>query len=73
MFDACIKNICRLIPSFGATATQHFLTYRESGIILHLLERNHTERFRFLLERHLPTWQQTRELLNQIPLGHERR
>jgi predicted metal-dependent hydrolase len=37
--------------------------------LLHLLERNHTERFRALLDQHLPNWQHTRDLLNKLPLG----
>lgn len=39
--------------------------------LLHLLERNHTERFRALLDQHLPNWQHTRDLLNQLPLACE--
>lgn len=40
--------------------------------LAHLLERNHTERFKGLLDRHLPNWQRARAVLNQLPLGHER-
>lgn len=39
--------------------------------LLHLIERNHTERFRALLDQHLPNWQHTRDLLNKLPLGCE--
>ena len=39
--------------------------------LLHLLERNHTERFRALLDQHLSNWQHTRDVLNKLPLGCE--
>lgn len=39
--------------------------------LLHLLERNHTERFRALLDKYLPNWQHSRDLLNQLPLACE--
>ena len=48
------------------------LEYIVAHELAHLLEGNHTERFRALLDQHLPTWQQWREVLNQMPLGHER-
>ena len=38
--------------------------------LAHLLERNHTERFRALLDQHMPAWQQWRQVLQQMPLGH---
>ena len=47
------------------------LEYVVAHELAHLLERNHTERFRALLDQHLPAWQQAREVLNQMPLGHE--
>ncbi|MFW5783092.1 MAG: M48 family metallopeptidase [Spirochaetota bacterium] len=39
--------------------------------LMHLKERNHTERFRELMDRHLPTWRQRRDQLNSAPLAHE--
>lgn len=39
--------------------------------LVHLLERNHTERFAALMDRHLPDWRMRREVLNSAPLGHE--
>ncbi len=48
------------------------LEYIVAHELAHLLERNHTERFKALLDQHVPNWQQTRELLNKMPLGHER-
>ncbi len=39
--------------------------------LLHLLERQHSERFSALMDAHVPTWRQIREILNRLPLGHE--
>jgi len=39
--------------------------------LVHLLERNHNDRFTALLDQHLPQWRQYREMLSQSPLGHE--
>jgi predicted metal-dependent hydrolase len=39
--------------------------------LVHLLERNHTERFTALMDRYLPDWRMRREVLNSSPLGHE--
>ena len=34
----------------------------------HLIERNHTDRFRRLMDTHLPTWQQIKTRLNEYPI-----
>ena len=39
--------------------------------LVHLIERQHNDRFIALLDRHLPQWRQQRELLNSTPLGEE--
>ncbi len=39
--------------------------------MIHLLERNHTERFYELQERFLPSWRSKREALNALPLAEE--
>jgi predicted metal-dependent hydrolase len=39
--------------------------------LLHLLEPTHNERFKALLNRHLPAWPRRRELLNRLPVRHE--
>jgi len=39
--------------------------------LIHLLERNHTERFTALMDVHLPQWRQYRGMLSKTPLGHE--
>lgn len=38
--------------------------------MMHFLERNHTERFTALMDRHLPNWVMLRDELNHAPLGH---
>lgn len=39
--------------------------------MIHLLERLHTDRFRALMDRHLPNWESLRAELNRAPLKHE--
>lgn len=39
--------------------------------LTHLLERHHNARFIALMDAHLPSWRQSREILNRLPLGHE--
>jgi predicted metal-dependent hydrolase len=39
--------------------------------LAHLLERNHTERFTAIMDRHLPTWRMSRKELNSEPLANE--
>jgi predicted metal-dependent hydrolase len=39
--------------------------------LTHLLERNHTERFTAIMDKHLPTWRFSRKELNSEPLANE--
>jgi len=39
--------------------------------LVHLLERNHTDRFSALMDSHFPQWRQFRDMLNKSLLGHE--
>lgn len=39
--------------------------------LVHLLERNHNERFRAHMEKYLPDWRERRDLLNKMPLAFE--
>lgn len=39
--------------------------------LLHLLERRHNARFSSLMDRFLPGWRTTRDVLNNSPLAHE--
>ncbi|MBF4242637.1 M48 family metallopeptidase, partial [Vibrio anguillarum] len=38
--------------------------------LVHLLERNHNERFKGDMDRLLPDWRERRDLLNRMPLAH---
>jgi predicted metal-dependent hydrolase len=37
--------------------------------LVHLLERRHTDRFRMLMDRHMPSWKSCREELNKMPVS----
>lgn len=39
--------------------------------LIHLMERHHNDRFRALMDRHLPDWRTRRDELNNAPLAHE--
>lgn len=39
--------------------------------LVHLIERNHTDRFTVLMDGFMPNWRACRELLNSGVLGHE--
>ena len=47
----------------------HCLEYILVHELVHLLERNHTDRFKQLMDQHLPQWRLIREELNRAPLG----
>ncbi|ASJ70673.1 M48 family metallopeptidase [Granulosicoccus antarcticus] len=38
--------------------------------LVHLLERNHNDRFKAYMDEFLPDWRERRNLLNSMPLGH---
>lgn len=38
--------------------------------MVHLLERKHSNRFAQLMDRYLPSWRGSRELLNRLPVAH---
>ena len=39
--------------------------------LVHLLERHHNDRFRSLMDKHMPNWRERRNLLNSLPLAYE--
>lgn len=39
--------------------------------MMHLIEPTHNARFIALMDRHMPQWQECRELLNRLPVRHE--
>ena len=38
--------------------------------LIHLLERNHNDRFVAYMDRFIPQWKQYREELNRMPVAH---
>lgn len=40
--------------------------------LVHLLERHHNERFKALMQQHLPKWPEYRRTLNKAPLAYDR-
>jgi predicted metal-dependent hydrolase len=49
----------------------HCLEYVLVHEMVHLLERQHTDHFKALMDKFLPQWRLYREELNQTPLAHE--
>jgi hypothetical protein len=47
------------------------LGYIVAHELVHLIERNHNDRFVSILEKHLPLWRLHRQELNSAPLAHE--
>ncbi|WP_265088317.1 M48 family metallopeptidase [Psychrobacter immobilis] len=39
--------------------------------LLHFKERQHNDRFKALLDIHMPDWRSRRDLLNQMPLNRK--
>ena len=39
--------------------------------LLHFKERQHNDRFKALLDTHMPDWKSRRDLLNRMPLSQE--
>ena len=39
--------------------------------MVHLLERNHNERFKKFMDKYLPKWRSCRDILAKAPLGHQ--
>ena len=46
------------------------LEYLVMHELAHLIERHHSERFTWLMDRHMPQWRHYRKTLNEAPLGH---
>lgn len=53
-----------------AKKSQSCLEYILVHEMIHLIERRHNERFRFLIDTVMPTWRLHREELNRAPLAH---
>lgn len=46
------------------------LEYIVAHELVHLIERNHNDRFVSILEKHLPQWRTSRTTLNAAMLSH---
>ena len=46
------------------------LEYVLTHELVHLLEKNHTKRFRSLLEKYYPAWRETKQVLTEMPLDY---
>ena len=46
------------------------LEYVLTHELVHLLEKNHTNRFRSLLDKYYPSWRQAKQILTDMPLEH---
>ena len=46
------------------------LEYIAAHELVHLIERSHNDRFRQLMDRHMPRWRMLRDELNRAPLAH---
>ena len=55
-----------------ATKPKECLEYLVVHEMVHLLEPTHGPRFLALMDRTMPHWRDTRELLNRLPARHER-
>ena len=48
----------------------HCLEYILVHEMIHLLERNHNNRFKSYMDNYLPNWKQIKDELNRIPVSH---
>lgn len=48
------------------------LEYIVAHELTHLLERHHNDHFTALMDGHMPQWRQYREMLNSLPLSHQK-
>ena len=46
------------------------LEYVMTHEFIHLIERNHTHKFRSLLEKYYPEWKSAKKILNEMPLDY---
>ena len=46
------------------------LEYVVTHELVHLVEKNHTNRFHALVSEYYPTWQEAKKILNTMPLDH---
>ncbi len=65
----CHKDTSRIMFNLQlAKKPLNCIEYIVAHELTHLIEQNHTDRFRHILGTYLPDWQRTKELLNEFPL-----
>ena len=55
-----------------ATKPPDCLEYIVAHEMVHLLEPTHNVRFVALMDKHIPQWQHCRDMLNRLPVAHEK-
>ena len=71
-WGSCNANACRAWFNLElAKKSPLCIEYIVVHELIHLRVPHHDAQFAALLDRHLPTWRQARDLLNHEPLGHE--
>jgi hypothetical protein len=58
---------CKPPPYYVRASVSNW--WRVIDELVHLLERHHNDRFKSYMDRYLPHWQHTREILNREPLS----
>ena len=60
------------LPKLGLTKKPPiYLEYIIVHELVHLLERNHNDRFVAYMDRYMPKWRVHRDELNTLPVWHE--
>lgn len=54
-----------------AKKPEHCLEYVIVHELVHLLERNHTDKFMAYMDKFMPLWRSHKQELNHLPLKHE--
>lgn len=68
-WGSCKKSTGRILINLElAKKPLRGIEYVVAHEMIHLIERTHTDRFRMLLDRHLPSWQDIQKELNEFPL-----
>lgn len=71
-WGTCNENSGRILLNLElARKPPRCIEYIVAHEVMHLVERNHNDRFRALLDRHFPDWRQIRAELSQMPLSHQ--
>lgn len=68
-WGTCSKNNSKAIFNVElAKKPVECIEYVVAHELIHLIERNHTDRFKRLLDTYLPSWMETKKKLNEFPI-----